>query len=76
MNHEHGSQKPKTKVAKLDVKECFIIANANLLASKIYRFWDPEKNRVFTTSDIEFEEKSNSASSLSPVPLRIQMHQA
>jgi len=50
--HLHGSEKPKTKIDAKS-KECHVIG---YIGTKIYRVWDPKKNKVFTTSDVEFED--------------------
>jgi hypothetical protein len=52
MYHLHGSAKPEDKLSPFSQKGYLIGYNGN----HIYRIWDPEKDVILTTSDVDIHE--------------------
>lgn len=50
--HLHGSEKLLTKLAPRS-KRCYLVAS---IGTTNHRVWDPEKDVVFTTNDVVFED--------------------
>lgn len=60
--HLHGLEKPITKLSPRS-KKCFLIG---CIGTNVYRCWDPEKDVVFNTGDIIFEDDHHT---IEPTPV-------
>lgn len=61
--HLHGSEKPANKLAPR-AKRCFLLGH---IGESIYTVWDPEKDTIFNTSDVIFDETSAASANAEPI---------
>lgn len=64
--HLHGTEKPTHKLDS-HAKRCYLIG---YVAHNIYQIWDPEKDTIFNSSDVTFDENYDTeANNHSSTPL-------